>query len=310
MITSGTTTLKGERNMSIGLALIVVVGLASTFLLSRTLDAYRPPADPNAVDESLYLNGKTARRLSLGFNGLAADWYWMRSLQYVGGKIINMPATAALDNLSDLNLKLLAPLLDTATTLDPEFLDPYEYAAVVLPQIDLAEAVRITKKGIDANPDVWRLYQHLGYIYWQQKDFQAASEAYGKGSQIPGAPPWMEAMKAKMLAEGGSRATAREIYVRMYEQSTDEKVKNMARLRVFQVDAMDQIEAVQKLLNNFFERSNRCPSSWKEIEPVFRALRIPTEPGGAPLDPSGTPYVFGKTNCDIELNPQSEIPGK
>jgi S-(hydroxymethyl)glutathione dehydrogenase/alcohol dehydrogenase len=57
----------------------------------------RPPADPNVVDESLYLDGKTARRMSLGFNGLAADWYWMRSLQYVGRKIINHPEDMPLD---------------------------------------------------------------------------------------------------------------------------------------------------------------------------------------------------------------------
>src|SRR6185295_1338074 len=138
----------------------------------------------NAVDESLYLNGNTARRMSLGFNGLAADWYWMRSLQYVGGKIINLPETVVLDNLGQLNLKLLPSLLDTATTLDPEFLDPYEYAAVVLPAINMDEAIRITKKGIAANPNAWRLYQHLGYIYWQQHDYQAASETYGKGAEI------------------------------------------------------------------------------------------------------------------------------
>jgi tetratricopeptide (TPR) repeat protein len=310
MTTDAVVSFKSERSKTISLALIVIVGLALTFLLSRTIDARRPPADPNAVDESLYLNGKTARRMSLGFNGLAADWYWMRSLQYVGGKIINLPETVALDNLSQLNLKLLPSLLDTATTLDPQFLDPYEYAAVVLPAINVDEAIRITKKGIDANPSAWRLYQHLGFIYWQQHDYQAASEAYGKGAQIPEAPAWMEAMKARMAAEGGSRPTAREIYTRMYEQSTDDKVKDMARRRLMQVDAMDQIDALKKVMASYLEKTKRCPTSWRELEPFFRAMRIPTDPSGAPLDPSGTPYVFGKTNCEVELNPKSEVPGK
>jgi tetratricopeptide (TPR) repeat protein len=310
MTTEAAVRSKSELSKTIGLALIMLVGLSITFLLSRSIDARRPPPDPNAVDESLYLNGKTARRLSLGFNGLAADWYWMRSLQYVGGKIINLPENVALDNLSQLNLKLLPSLLDTATTLDPQFLDPYEYAAVVLPAINVDEAIRITKKGIDANPSAWRLYQHLGFIYWQQHNYQAASEAYGKGAQIPEAPAWMEAMKARMAAEGGSRSTAREIYTRMYEQSTDDKVKEMARRRLMQVDAMDQLEAMRKVLAAYFERTKRCPGNWKEAEPIFRALRIPTDASGTPLDPSGTPYVSGKTNCDVELSPQSEVPGK
>src|SRR6185369_16949496 len=193
-----------DRTRTIALGLVVVIGMACAALLVRRLDTLRPPDDPNAIDESLYVNGKMARRISLGFNGLAADWYWMRSLQYVGRKIINSQ-DLQIDRLSQLNLKLLAPLLDTATTLDPEFLDPYEYAAVVLPAIDVDEAIRITKKGIDANPNTWQLYHHLGYIYWKQRDYSAASERYGRGAQIEGAPAWMEAMKAKMTADGGSR---------------------------------------------------------------------------------------------------------
>src|SRR5687768_4338851 len=160
--------MNNERLKNVTLGLVVVVGMASAVLLVRWTDTLRPSVDPNAIDESLYLNDKTARRMSLGFNGLAADWYWMRSLQYVGRKIISVPEDMAIDDLSELNLKLLAPLLDTATTLDPHFLDPYEYAAVVLPAIDVQEAIRITSKGIEANPTAWRLYQHLGFIYWQQ----------------------------------------------------------------------------------------------------------------------------------------------
>ena len=298
-----------DRTKTLGLGLVVVFGMTCAALLVRRLDTLRPPEDPNAIDESLYVNGKTARRISLGFNGLAADWYWMRSLQYVGRKIIN-DNDVPLDDLGLLNLKLLAPLLDTATTLDPEFQDPYEYAAIVLPAINVDEAIRITKKGIDANPNAWRLYHHLGYIYWQQHDYQAASDIYGRGAQIEGAPPWMEAMKAKMAADGGSRSTAREIYTRMYEQSADEKVRDMARKRLLQLDSLDQRDGLRKLFAAYQARTGKCPSSWKEIEPVFRALRIAVDASGAPLDPSGMPYVLRAGACEVELDPKSEIPVK
>ncbi|HEY0367339.1 MAG TPA: hypothetical protein VGC73_12785 [Pyrinomonadaceae bacterium] len=298
-----------DRTRTLALALIVVIGMTCVALLVRRIDTLRPPEDPNAIDESLYLDGKTARRISLGFNGLAADWYWMRSLQYVGRKIIN-DRDVPLDNLGLLNLKLLAPLLDTATTLDPEFLDPYEYAAIVLPAINVNEAIRITKKGIDANPNAWRLYHHLGYIYWQQHDYQAASEIYGRGAQIPGAPAWMEAMKAKMAADGGSRATAREIYTRMYEGAADEKVKNMARKHLLQLDSLDQRDGLRKLFAAYQARTGKCPSSWKDIEPVFRVLHIAVDASGAPLDPSGAPYVLRAGACEVDPDPKSEIPVK
>src|SRR5215510_14325289 len=145
-----------DRTKTTSLALVVIVGIVSAVLLVRWIDARRPPTDPNAIDESLYLNGKTARRMSLAFNGLAADWYWMRSLQYVGRKVLSVPENVQLDSLEQLNLKLLPSLLNAATTLDPAFMERYEYAAVVLPAVNVQEAIRITQKGIEANPNAWR----------------------------------------------------------------------------------------------------------------------------------------------------------
>jgi tetratricopeptide (TPR) repeat protein len=296
-----------DRRKNIGLVLIVVLGMTAAICLVQWIDQRRPVANP-ADDESLYLNAKTVRRMSLAFNGLAADWYWMRSLQYVGKKIINLPEDVELDSLQQLDLKILAPLLDTATTLDPEFFDPYEYAAVVLPAVDVDQAIRITQKGIDANPNTWRLYQHLGYIYWQQKNYQAAGETYGRGAKVPGAPVWMEAMKAKMAAEGGSRATAREIYTRMYEQSGDPKVQDMARKRLMQLTSFDELEVLQKILAAYQTRTGRCPTSWKEVEAPFRSIRLPLDANGAPFDPSGTPYLLKADKCEATLNPKSEVP--
>ncbi len=286
----------------------LLVGLASVVGLSRWLDSHRPPTDSKMDEEQLYLTGIMAKRISLGFNGLAADWYWMRSLQYVGRKIINVPDNVPIDNLAQLNLKLLAPLIDTSTTLDPEFIEPYQYAAVVLPAVDLPEAIRLTKKGIAANPSAWLLYQHLGYIYWQQKDFPAAAEAYDQGSKLPGAPPWMLAMKAKMANEGGSRQLAREIYGRMYEQAENAKVKEMARKRLLQLDSFDRRDGLRKVLFAFQTKVGRCPSSWKEIEPYLRALSVALDLNGAPLDPSGTGYVLIDNGCDIEVDQKSAVP--
>lgn len=295
------------RKQTIALGLVVVIGMAGAIMLLRCIDTLRPPVDPNLADESLYLDGKTAKRISLGFNGLAADWYWMRSLQYVGRKIMNHPEHLPIDNLQQLNLKLLASLLDTATTLDPQFLEPYEYAAIVLPAIDVQEAIRITQKGIDANPDSWKLYHHLGYIYWQQSDFRAAAEMYGRGAAIAGAPAWMSAMKAKMAADGGSRATAREIYMRLFEQSTEESVKDMARQRLLQLESLDQRDALRRTLSAYQTRFGRCPVQWRELEQVFRAAGLALDASGAPLDPLGVPYVLRSDRCEVELHPESEI---
>jgi len=287
---------------------LIAAGLLSVVLLTKFMDQHRPLSDPTLEEESLYLNGNTARRISLGFNGLVADWYWMRSLQYVGGKILKTPGNLSFDNLGSLNLQLLAPLLDTATTLDPQFLEPYEYAAIVLPTVNVDEAIRITRKGIEANPSEWRLYQHLGYIYWQKGDYQTSSEVYGTGAQNPDAPPWMLAMKARMAAEGGSRGTAREIFSRMLEESSDPNVKKMARGRLLQLTATDQKDLIAKVLIAYVNKNGSCPRNWQAIAPTLNAMKFNLDRTGTPIDPAGYPYHLNLEKCTTELDPKSEIP--
>jgi len=289
------------------LLLTILLGLASVVGLSRWLDSHRPPADPALEEEQLYLNATTAKRMSLGFNGLAADWYWLRALQYVGGKIIEGRSNVQIDRLGQLNLKLLAPMLDTATTLDPQFMQPYQYAAVVLPDLDLPEAIRITRKGIAANPSAWQLYLQLGYIYWLEKDYQAAGDVYDQGAKLPGAPSWMEAMKAKMALEGGSRELAREIYGRMAEQAADISVKDMARNRLIQLDSFDQRDGIRKILSEYQSKIGRCPSSWKDVSEALGKAGLPLDASGAPLDPSNTSYRLVEKGCDVDLDVRSTV---
>ena len=292
------------------LLLTVLVGMASVVALSRTIDIKRPPVESGVEEESLYVTAATANRLSLSFKGLVADWYWMRSLQYVGRKIMALDDQVELDNLNNLNFKLLPPLLDATTTLDPEFMEAYQYAAMVLPGFNVDEAIRILKRGIEKNPTKWRLYHNLGYIYWKQENFKAASDAYTEGAKLPGAPAWMLAMKARMEDAGGSRDTAREIYRRMYEDSSEAQVKDMAQKRLMQLDAFDDRDELRKVLNAYKATNGRCPASWREIESLTRGLKVTRDASGTPLDPAGTAYLLNTNKCEAEVDWRSEVPFK
>lgn len=306
---------------TVALALLIVVGLACVFGLGRSLEEKRPRLESGMEEERLYVTGRMVKRMSMGFNGLVADWYWLRSLQYVGRKSLKHE-TLRLDNLSALDLKLLYPLLDTATTLDPKFTAAYEYGAVVLPAVSdtdgdedaialLKKGIAEEKKGTFAGTPGWRLYQHLGYIYWQRKDYRAASEIYAEGAGRPGAPPWMQTMSARM-AEGESRTTAREIYQRMYDQSDDEQVKQLVGMRLLQLDFLDERDVIRKVLNDYASTHNgRCPASWREVAPVLaRVPGLKLDEAGAPLDPLNVPYTLVKGGCDLDLGATSRIPRK
>jgi tetratricopeptide (TPR) repeat protein len=293
----------------------IVVGLATVTLLSRTIDARRANPQGQFAEEPLYVSAPTAKRLSLAFNGLASDWYWMRSLQYVGGKIVNYEDThegrVDFGNLGSLNLGLLPQLLQVSTALDPQFMAPYEYGAMILPELDSQHAIALLDYGIAQNPSTWRLYHHLGYIYWQRKDYLTAADVYAAGAKLPGAPPWMAAMSARLKAEGGSRDAAREMYRHLYETTNEEAIKSMVLKQVMRLDSLDERDAIRSVLNDFKTRSGHCALSWREVFEPLRAARLKFDGNtSTPIDPSGAPYELIKNGCDVGLNIHTKVPLK
>jgi tetratricopeptide (TPR) repeat protein len=303
------------RASNLSLVLVVLIGLSGAVFLSRWIEQHRPRVASSDNEETFYVTAPVARRLSLGFNGLVADWYWMQSLQYVGRKTIAYaeahPGNILLDDLRAVDLKMLPKLIDFATTLDPQFIAVYEYGGVLLPSINEEEAIRLLKKGIAANPDEWRLYHLLGYIYWQSNKFPEAAAVYERGSKAPGAPAWVEALAAKMTAEGGSRSTAREMYQRLYRESDDQYIRKMAESRLQQLQSFDERDLIRKILSAYSTKTGHCPQTWKEVaEPLRRSGLKVNARSGEPVDPAGSPYLLTKNGCDVDLDQKSLVPYK
>src|SRR5439155_18858983 len=189
----------------------------------------------------------TARRLALGFDGLAADWYWLNALQYIGRKIeaqtragrTEVEAGVPLDRIKAVNPQVLVRLFDMITTLDPRFTAAYEFAAVVLPVVDVQAAIMLLEKGIRENPAEWYLHQQLAYIYWQRGDNLAAADAFRRGARLTTAR-WMEHMAENVEAKGDDPQVARAMYARMYEQAQDDQVKEWARGRLMELRSLQE----------------------------------------------------------------------
>lgn len=296
------------------LIIAIVLSLGIVVMLGRWIDGHRIASNEPA-EEQLYVDGRTAKRMSLAFGGLAADWYWMRSLQYVGRKVVAFEDTHegrfGLNDLATLDLRQLPSLLRITTTLDPQFIAAYEYGAVILPEVKPDEAILLLQQGIAANPTSWRLYQHLGYIYWQRQDYERASEAYAAAARIPGAPSWIPAMVARMKAEGGSPDAAREMYLRLYESSDDRTVREMVVAHLMRLKWLEDRYEIQHMLDyvQVYSRDGQCPSSWRQIADEFRGPRWKVdEMTGAPLDPTGVPYRLINGGCNVDLDPTSKVP--
>src|SRR4051812_27052979 len=108
---------------------VLVTGFGGVFLLSNALEKSKPKIDERFADEDLYFSATELKAVGHDFRGLMADWYWINSLQYLGNKLLNYQGEININDLRPLNPRLIYPMLDTAATLDPQFMTVYSYGA-------------------------------------------------------------------------------------------------------------------------------------------------------------------------------------
>jgi hypothetical protein len=221
--------------------------------------------------------------VTLEYATLAADIYWTRAVQYYGNKHLG----------EETNLESLWPLLDVATTLDPNLLPAYRFGATFLSQPEPRGAgrpdlaVQLLERGLNANPTYWRLNQDLGNVYYLElKDYAKAGQTYLEGSKKPGAAPWMKVMAARFLEKGDSRETAKMLWTELLDSSTDEAIKETARINLELLRADEDVDQINALAQRFIAKTGRPPTSIGEMAQVGLI-------GGEPVDPTGHPYVIG-----------------
>jgi tetratricopeptide (TPR) repeat protein len=284
------------KRQTVALAVLIAAAVALQIVRDRQ---YAPPGE-NA-ESVLYVRSPEAmRRLALSFTALAADIDWIRAVQHYGGDH-GSPRTSTPKYL------LLYPLLDRTTTLDPRFNIAYRFGAIFLAEgypigagrPDLAMA--LLQKGITAQPQRWEYLEDIGFIYyWQLHDYKRAAEWFDRAGQIPGAPWWLRTMAAVTLTRGGDRRSSRMLWQQLFQSADNDWLRNQAELRLAQLDAMDQIDELHRVIGRYHALTGRVPASWLDVE---RAHLV----GGTPVDPSGTPYQLDPEFGAVTVSPASRL---
>ena len=260
--------------------------MAASILLLHRIDEIRPRAN---IEDALYLSSpKILKRASLGFSGLMACIYWTRAVQYFGDRHV----------LASSTYNELAPLLRITTELDPYMIPAYQFGASFLaPQPPHGagqpeQAVELIKFGIEHNPDNWRLYYNLGFVYYTElKDYKHAAEAFEAGSKLPDAHPFLKILAAQMAEHASDYSTARMLWTATYESSDQAIIRQNAleHLRAIKVD--EDVKRLEEAVTRFEQANGRPPSTMWELAAAER-LR------GLPIDPDGVPY---------ELTPDGQV---
>ena len=281
----------------VAVAALLLAGAASLQAVRER--RYPPPAGDN--EETLYLqSGTAARRLTGPYASIAADLYWIRAIQHFGATKLRLaagrrlapeppPLIAAPPN----EYRLLHPLLDLTTTLDPRFSIAYRFGAVFLAESypggagrpDLA--IQLLDKGIREQPDKWEYMQDIGFVhYWYNHDYRTAASWFQKASEVAGAPWWLRSLAATTLAQGGDRQSSKLMWEAIRQSAEIDWLRHDAERRLVQLRALDDIDALQRAADEYARRTGQPAPDWGALV-RGGVLR------GVPLDPTGAPYELG-----------------
>jgi tetratricopeptide (TPR) repeat protein len=267
--------MKPSRQITLVASTLLLACMLASVLLLRKVDRLRSGA---TLQEVLYISSpKALKRLSLGYDGLLADIYWTRAVQYFGSKHF----------AESQHYDLLAPLLEITTALDPHLTVAYEFGANFLapkppngagqPQ----RAIELSEFGIRNNPNEWRLYYDLGFIYYMElKDYTHAADAFARGSRVPNAHPFLGVMAAQMAQHSGELRMAQMMWSTTYQSTQDRNVRANAatHLRALQVE--EDVTNLENLVSAYRSKTGRPPSSLTDLQAAGMLREVPMDPLG------------------------------
>jgi tetratricopeptide (TPR) repeat protein len=257
---------------------VLFASMAGVMATLRAVDHQRLNA---VAQDSLYVSSpKVLRRMSLGYTGLLADIYWTRAVQYFGVQHHNESG----------DFRLLAPLLEVTTELDPRLLPAYQFGATFLgPKPPSGAglpgaALSLIKYGIEHNPDQWRLYYNLGFLYYTEfKDYAKAADAFKRGSALPVTNEFMPILAARMAQHAGEFDTARMLWFTTYQSTKEARIRQNAVEHLLALQVDEDITHLENVVDKYRVENGRLPASMGDLE---RAGFI----HGTPLDPKEHPY--------------------
>jgi tetratricopeptide (TPR) repeat protein len=283
-------------------AAVFAVVMAALLSASVALQLARDRATPASHGTARYLylqSGSALTYLTVAYQTLAADVYWIRAIQHYGNDRLSKGGTG--------RYELLYPLLDITTTLDPRFTIAYRFGAIFLAEEppggpgrpDLA--IALLRKGLRAEPRKWQYAEDAGFIYyWQAREPVTAAHWFERASAIPGAPNWLVPLAATMLVQGGDRRSSRFLWQQLRATADQDWLRNLADLRLSQLQAMDQIDRLQQLVTDYERTAPPARLTWQRL---YQAGAV----RGVPVDPAGTPYDLDPVRGTVTLSRTSPL---
>ncbi len=154
---------------------------------------------------------------ALSFDSIASDLLWIHYVQQMPDR----PADPALG-------AALASELQAILDLDPQFRSAYLSGSILLVVLGNrpCDALDILERGIQRYPEDWRLPFQAGYdCFAEIGDPECAARYMTRAASLPGSPPWLPSLAARLLSDSTQHDAAIEYLTREIERATDPRLK-------------------------------------------------------------------------------------
>jgi tetratricopeptide (TPR) repeat protein len=259
--------------------------------VTAALHARMPLASRAEQVDAFVPRPEVARLLSLGFDGVLADFYWLQVVQIVG----------AGEGYS--RASLVGRLVDVTTAVNPWVAHPYRLAAVFLTQSveQVREANRLLRRAIAFHPKDWRNPFYLGFNqFFYLGDYEAAADSlegaiglsggdppYG-GPRVLDPPVYLSRLVARLRAHGGDLDTAAALLAELARSAEDESARDQFRDALLEVETERRARVLDAARTRYRELHGRDIAVPADLargpQPVLPALPEELHGAGWALD--------------------------
>ncbi|MGZ5478095.1 MAG: hypothetical protein ACXWGZ_00745 [Candidatus Aminicenantales bacterium] len=221
-------------------------------------------------------SGKFLKYATFGYRNLAADAIYLWAIQYY--------TTPTIDDRFD----HLDHIFAIINELDPRYQDPYEVGAMIAVQEarDIQAAFAILDRGAANNPDQWVYPFNAGHIALMTvKDYPLAEKYFAQCMKVPGAPEFVERLRANAIYKKGDLKTSWDTWLDIFKRAPDERTKKIASNHLYDVKATIDGAALEEAAAKYRERFGRLPA---DLEVLVRAGFLRE----VPKDLDGKDYLY------------------
>jgi tetratricopeptide (TPR) repeat protein len=262
----------------------LLAAAAALHATNRWLEA-RQVAIRSDGDVGVLPDGHVVHVLSLGFERLVADLFWIRTVYYIGDELPSAAGWPAAERLANL-------VVDT----DPHFDSAYVIMASVLSGLrkDPDAAIRLLEKGAQVSK-YWRIHFLLGFQYFMEKgDYVHGAQCLERAIAL-GGPPYMQFLVSRLYANAGDPDTAMQfIALRLKNEETPE-IRTQLEKRLSDLWINRDLGRIDAAIGEYKAKFHRDPKDVRALvtSGLLREL---------PRDPKGGEYAIfsdGKAGTDL-----------